>query len=184
MSFWYSSMGEITGNNDDAFNKGFGLIPNGTMVLAKIDAFKYENFQSEKKLKIEWILLDGNFKGQRVFHNIKVFDKDEKTRHKALNMLMLIYKLFNQHPPSEEPTDAELKLFIGKMAGIKILETKPNDEDKIYNFVGEVHSANGFKSMIGEYKINPSSTNKSMPQSALSRQKQHEPFIDDDIPFF
>lgn len=187
MNFWYSEFGEITGNNDDAFNRGFGLIPNGTMALAKIDVFKHESFQSENNLKIEWILTDGDFKGQRVFHKIKVFDQDPKARHKALNMLMLIYKLFNKIPSGEEPpTPEELKTFTGKIAGIKIMETKPNDDGKIYNFVGEVHPANGFKSMTGEPRILSQRRNSSNEEltSALTRQRQHNPIIDDDIPFF
>jgi hypothetical protein len=154
MSFWSSELGELSGKAEDAFNKSFGLIPDGTTALARIMDFKNDSFNGIKTYKIDWLLVDGEFKGQHTFQKIKAFDQDPKVRYKALNMLMLIFKMFNVKPVDDQPpTDAALQAFFNKTAGIKILETKPNDEGKTYNFVGEVHLAEGFKSATGERKV-------------------------------
>ena len=97
MSFWQSDLGEVTGSEDDAFAKSFKQIPDNTLALAKIDSFVNAEYQDNKYLSIDWQLMDGDFKGQKVNQKIKVFgdsrDKDPaKTRHRALNMLKLICK--------------------------------------------------------------------------------------------
>lgn len=155
MSFWESELGEVLGTPDVAFAKEFSHIPNNTMALAKITSF-HNSDQGYKHLEIEWTLTDGAFKGQKVFHKIKAIDaapmdKDPaKTRHRALNMLKLIYQLFNVKPKHTNiPTDQDLAVFEGKIAGIKIRETEPNAEGKQYNWVAEVHNSQGFQCETG-----------------------------------
>ncbi len=158
MSFWESEMGEVTGKAEDAFAKQFSHIPDGTMALAKIESFTNQEHKDSgfKYLNIEWALQDGDFRGQKVQQKLKVYggdkyDKDPaKTRHRALNMLKLLYQLFNMKPKhTNPPTDQDLALFAGKIAGIKIRETEPNEKGKQYNWVAEVHSSQGFKSETG-----------------------------------
>jgi hypothetical protein len=111
MSFWKSEMGEVTGKADDAFLKDFSIIPDGTMGLAKIESFiKIEDKRAGMLYyAIDWQLIAGDFKGRRVTQKIKAFDPDPKARHRALNMLKLIYMLFHTKPASsEEPSDTEL----------------------------------------------------------------------------
>lgn len=158
MSFWNSEMGEVTGKAEDAFAKSFVQIPDGTKALAKIESFTNQEYKDSgfKYLNIEWVLTDGDFKGQKVSQKLKVFggdqyDKDPaKTRHRALNMLKLLYQLFNIKPQhTNPPTDQDLASFGNKIAGILIRETAPNDKGKQYNWVAEVHKTQGFKSETG-----------------------------------
>ena len=148
--FWDSELGEVTGSTADAFAKSFTQIPNGTMALAKIETFMNAEFNGAKYLVVEWLLTDGDFKGQKVQQKLKVFDVDAKTKHRSLNMLKLMYQLFNMKPShANDPTDQDLASFVGKAAGIKIRETEPNDSGKQYNWVAEVHEARGFKCETG-----------------------------------
>lgn len=157
MSFWESELGEVTGKAEDAFTKDmFKTIPDGTMALAKIESFINVDYEGFKYLNIEWLLTDGDFKGFKVQQKLKVFggdknDKDPaKTRHKALNMLKLLYQLFNIKPKhANPPTDQDLASFTGKQAGLKIRETEPNEKGKQYNWISEVHKADGFKCETG-----------------------------------
>lgn len=198
-AFWKSDLGDITGKAEDAFAKQFKRIPENTKALAKINSFVNAEIKDSgfKFLNIEWVLIDGDFKGQKVQQKLKVFggdmyDKDPlKTRHKALNMLMLIYQLFNVKPKhGNPPTDQDLAVFIGKEAGLLIRETEPNAEGKQYNWVGEVHSSKGFKSETGTSIVvthkNPAqSFNGQEPiDSAFNRYNERNPApMEDDIPF-
>lgn len=182
--FWQSDLGEVTGEANDAFAKSFKSIPDGTMALAKIDGFTNEEYMGKKHMQINWVLTDGDFKGLHVFQKIKVFDEDPKVRHRALNMLKLIYNMFEQKPKSSAPPmNDDLLVFVGKPAGIKIQETEPNDQGKVYNWVSEVHPAKGFKCETG-VSVEVTHTRK-QPESAFDRhrQAQAQQDMEDDIPF-
>ena len=192
--FWSSELGEITGNASDAFAKSFTQIPDGTMALAHIETFINAEFNGNKYLSIDWVLTDGDFRGQKVNQKLKVFgdmrDKDPaKTRHRALNMLKLIYQLFNTKPKhANPPSDQDLSVFIGKEAGIKIRETEPNDQGRQYNWVAEIHDKKGFKCETG-ISVVVTHTNTSFSKepidSAFNRQSSLPMSADlsDDIPF-
>ncbi len=193
MSFWESDLGAVTGNAADAFAKTFTQIPDGTMALARIDAFINAEYQGDKYLSIDWVLTDGDFKGQKVNQKLKVWGdskaKDSaKARHRALNMLKLIYQLYNVKPAhSGDPSDQDLGVFKGKVAGIKIRETEPNHEGKQYNWVAEVHDAKGFVCETG-VSVVVTHTNKQYAQepmdSAFNRQSALPVSApDDEIPF-
>jgi hypothetical protein len=194
--FWSSDLGEITGNAADAFAKSFTQIPDGTMALAKIESFVNAEYNGNKYLSISWLLTDGDFKGAKVEQKLKVWgnprDRDPaKTRHRALNMLKLLYQLYNIKPKhSGEPTDQDLSVFMGKIAGIKIRETEPNDQGRQYNWVAEVHDAKGFKSETGitlvvTHTNNQFSHETSRVDSAFSRNPnvQNNNLDDEEIPF-
>lgn len=158
MSFWESELGDITGKSEDAFAKQFTQIPDGTKALAKIESFTNQKHKDSgfQYLNIEWALQDGDFRGQKVQQKLKVYggdqyDKDPaKTRHRALNMLKLLYQLFKIKPKDgNAPTDQDLASFSGKIAGLKIRETEVNDKGRQYNWVAEVHASQGFKSETG-----------------------------------
>lgn len=158
MTFWESELGDVTGKSEDAFAKQFSQIPDGTKACAKIETFTNQEYKDSgfKYLNIEWVLTDGDFRGQKVQQKLKVYggdqyDKDPaKTRHRALNMLKLLYQLFNIKPKhTNPPTDQDLAMFHGKIAGIKIRETAMNEKGKQYNWIAEVHPSTGFKSETG-----------------------------------
>lgn len=196
--FWISDLGEITGKAEDAFAKTFTQIPDGTMALARIELFINAEFNGNKYLNITWLLTDGEFKGAKVEQKLKVYgdqrDKDPaKTRHRALNMLKLIYQLYNTKPKhANPPTDQDLAVFHGKAAGIKIRETEPNDQGRQYNWVAEIHDPKGFKCETG-VSVTVTHTNTQYGQttlttldSAFSRSGYHTqdpgPNLDD-VPF-
>jgi len=192
--FWESDLGEVTGNAADAFAKTFKQIPDGTMALARIDNFINAEYEGNKYLSIDWILTDGDFKGQKVNQKLKVFGDPRavdsaKARHRSLNMFKLLYQLFHMKPKhAGEPTDQDLALFNGKIAGLKIRETEPNHEGKQYNWVSEVHEAKGFKCETG-ISVIVSHTNVQHKQGTLdSAFSRNEPdgrngSLDDDVPF-
>lgn len=191
MSFWNSELGDVTGSSGDAFVKELPKrVPDQSMALAKIESFVNEERNGEKYLLITWELTEGDFKGYKVRQKIKVWgdsrDKDPvKTRHRALNMFKLLYQLFSMSPKhGDAPTDADLSLFAGKIAGLKIRETEPNAEGKQYNWVSEVHDAKGFKCETGT-SIVVTHVNKSYAgvDSALTRNSQISEVKDEDIPW-
>lgn len=182
--FWQSDIGEITGKAQDAFAKTTTSVPNNTLALAKIVNFTNDEFQDSKFLNLEWELIDGDFKGSKISQKLKVFDAEAKKKHRALNMLKLIYQLFNITPThSNAPSDSDLAIFKLKTAGIKIQETEPNENDRTYNWVSEVHTASGFKSETGAKLVVTHKPQNDNLESAFSRNPRPEPNLVDDIPF-
>lgn len=194
--FWESELGEITGSAADAFAKFKTQIPDGTMALARIESFVNDEYEGNKFLTIEWVLTDGDFKGAMVQQKLKVYGdplaKDPvKARHRALNMLKLIYQLFNTKPKhSNPPTDQDLAVFNGKCAGLKIRETEPNSNGRQYNWIAEIHDIKGFKCETGVSLVvthtNVQQSNTQGPlDSAFDRQSSlpTDTSMDEDIPF-
>ncbi len=192
--FWESEVGEVTGNPADAFAKTFTHIPDGTMALSRIDGFTNAEYNGNKFLSIDWTLTEGEFKGSKVEQKLKVFGdpmaKDQaKARHRALNMLKLIYQLYNIKPKhAGDPSDQDLAIFVGKTAGIRIRETEPNDQGRQYNWVAEIHDAKGFKCETGTSltvtHVNTPTHVQGTLDSALSRNaRTQDSEIIDDIPF-
>lgn len=196
MSFWESEMGEVTGKAEDAFAKQFSQIPDGTKALAKIESFTNQEYKDSgfKYLNIEWVLQDGDFRGQKVQQKLKVYggdqyDKDPmKTRHRALNMLKLLYQLFNLKPKhTNPPTDQDLASFSGKIAGLKIRETEQNEKGKSYNWISEVHASQGFKCetgvglpVVAHTAVSSYSSSRSTADDAFNNSP---PAHLDDVPF-
>jgi hypothetical protein len=183
--FWVSELGEIKGNSEDAFTRQFKIIPDNTMALAIIHNFINSKENAPTYLDIEWKLIDGEFKGQIIHQKLKVFNSDEKIRYRALNMFKLLYKLFKLTPKHKNaPSDEDLSHFIGKIAGIKIRETEPNEEGRQYNWVSEVHEAAGFKSETGSKLVITHKINQiNHFDSAFERNSAIPPITQDDVPF-
>jgi hypothetical protein len=184
--FWSSDLGELQGTPEAAFAKTFKVIPDGTCALAKIEGFCEQEKNGVKYYEIDWKLTDGDFKGQHVFQKIQVFDKDSNKRHRALNMLMLVYKLFAVSPKSSAaPDDKELMQFVGKHAGIKTQEWSMEKQDgsgmMSGNWVSEIHPAAGFKCETGvKAEVTHS---RSSVDSAFSRNTKVDDDLDSDLPF-
>jgi len=188
MGFWKSELGQLSGEAADAFTQTIKIIPDGTMAISKIAKFTLQENYGKKYYEIEWELCDGEFKGRRVFQKIHAFDQDSKKQHKALNMMLLLYKTFNLKPTSSEaPSDQDLLIFNGKIAGIKIQEWSMQRDDGTMaegNWVSEVHLPQGFKSETG-IKAEVVHSHISV-DSALGRNprvKNENLDLDDDVPF-
>lgn len=188
--FWTSELGEVTGESKDAFSKDFGTIPNGTMAAAKIDSFIVDEFNGVRFIHIKWELIEGDFKRRKVSQKLKVIDADsrdkdpEKTRLRGLNMLKLIYNLFNIKPNHNNiPSNDDLYIFVGKKAGIQIRETNPNKEGNIYNYVSEVHPYQGFTCETGNAVVVTHRVDSALSRNSNSRTDGVIHGIEDDIPF-
>lgn len=167
MSFWKSEIGEITGNPEDAFSKSFEIIPDNTLALASISKIFKDEMPNTgiRRLKIVWKITSNEYKGNEVNQSLYVFDLDpygkdeqEKLRKhfRHLNMFKILYDVCNMRPShASEPTEEELQEFVGRIAGIKINETLPNDKGNVYNYVSEIHSPKGFTCEVGVKKDVP-----------------------------
>ena len=196
MGFWSSELGELSGKAEDAFTRIFKTIPDNTMAVAKIERFsnvekgsnQYYEKGSNQYYEIDWLLSDGEFRGQHVFQKIHAFDPEPKKRHRALNMMKLLFTMFHVKPKSDgAPTDDDLRVFSGKYAGIKIQEWSMEKKDGSGimegNHVSEVHPAQGFKCETG-VKLEVVHNIQHGVDSALTRNPRGAmDVLDGDIPF-
>ena len=185
--FWHSELGPVTGNLDDIYGKkkNFEDIPDGTAAIAKIISFKNaDDYLGKPILKIQWKITSEDFRNRVIFQNLKVFDAKPETRRRALNIFMLLYRMFDMNPASDEaPTDRELMAFENKHAGIKIGLFVNEEKATSSNFVSEVHPEQDFVCEVGLESVRaPAKT--SHVDSAFSRNKKDcAEFDDSDIPF-
>lgn len=185
MSFWDSELGKISGDAEAAYAKTFTNIPDCTMAVARIQSFTNASYMGNDYLQIQWVLTEGEFAGRHVFHKLYVFDQEPKKRHRFLNLLKLIYQLFNVVPTDNNaPTDQFLRQFENKIAGIKIQLTEPNKETgKQYNWVSEVHSAKGFDCVTGYSPKEIRPAESAFDRDRIRRKAAENEFSEDDIPF-
>ncbi len=180
MTFWNGADGSAEKSHAGSFK----LIPDGTKAPAMIKSFELDEREGyDPVYTVQWKLVDGEFKNQEVRQKIAVFEKDEKKRTRALNMLMRLYKLLQIAPPLDAPTSAQLLEFKGKILGIKIMEwsmSRPDGTIAEGNWVAAVEIADAnFQTETGEKSVRTS-----MPtDSALQRQANAQPLLDGDIPF-
>ena len=186
MSFWNEDQ-PITGNPQDAFTKAFsGTIPDNTMATACIESALNDEYNGIKTIKVEWRLTDGDFKGKHVFQKLKVFDTEPKARHKAKNMLKLLFTMFHvkQLNPDSFPTDQDLAQMVQRHAGIRIQEwvmDMPDGTVGSGNYVSEVHQPTNFVCVTGKHKEAPLVPPKHYGASTTKNAPPE--FIDSDLPF-
>ena len=66
-------------------------IPNNTQVLAYIEDAKIDEYEGVEKVKITWLVLQPEeYKGRKVFQNVKVFNEKPEVAAKAKKMLAAI----------------------------------------------------------------------------------------------
>lgn len=185
MTFWTSPLGsKLTGTPEDSFSASFKTIPSGTTALAKIEKFALQEYMGEQHYQVEWVLTDGDYKGRHIFQKIHAFDKDSTRRHRFLNMLMLIYNMFHVKPKdANPPQDDELRVFIGKHAGILIEEWEKDGRSG--NWVSEIHPVDGFKSITGVSVETSFSHESGGVDSAFDRYNSSKDAVatEDDVPF-
>ena len=123
------------------------VIPNNTKVLFAADTAEWAEYEGDQYINIKWDILNGEYRGRKIFQKIRVKDSDPKKRDKALRMLVAIdtncggglMRL------GTEPTDMDLSVnILGKpMHGmLKVWKlTDENGEVKEGNWVAAVSSA-------------------------------------------
>lgn len=187
--FWNSGSGtKITGEAKDAFIADFTTIPEGTCAEAMIKSFtlvekenKFSN-KNDRFYEIKYKLLSGDYKGREVAQKIKCFDGKPEQIDRALNMLMLVMKLCDFKPlTNEAPQDLELLPMLNKILSIKIGEWSMPKADGSGmmdgNFIREVHASGG---LVTETGIKAEVVHRPT-DSALQRNKMPE--LDSDLPF-
>lgn len=111
-NFWEKTDEEkaATKGSYDA-DEGFEPLPDGTQVVALIDEAKWDVYDNNPEhMSLKWEIIEGEYKGRKIFQKIQIKSNEEKKRTKARMMLTAIddncgEKLFTL---GHEPTDSEL----------------------------------------------------------------------------
>ncbi len=181
----------VSGDAGDAYIKTMAdVLPNNTMALATVVKCLNASFNGSDYINVEWLLSDGEFKGQHVFQKLHVYDANPDRAIKARNMLKLMFVQGNVKPAdSKPPTDTVLAGLVGMAAGIRLQEWSmqlENGNQGHGNFVSEVHPVAGFVCETGKYRdFKPVAPKYAGVESALTRNPRGGVSVelDDDIPF-
>lgn len=168
MSFFNLSDGskvESTTEAEVSSGSGFDPIPDGTVLKAMVEDAKWKdaNEYNNRLISLTWLVLDGEFKGRKVFHNIKICDTDAKKKDSALRMFIAVDanaggKIFAS---GKEPTDYEMMAALANKpmtirARVWEMEDKEGNK-RSGNWVDQVGSASGAKKPAPK-KEEPAST--------------------------
>lgn len=145
MSFWTKEQQQSASGS---FEMGGGsLIPENTNLLAAIDEIGWRTYEGDRYINARWVVLDGDYKGRKVFHKIKVEDGDEAKADRAKRMLLAIDanaggKLAKL---TQEPSDQDLMgALLNKPMVIKVGIWETNN-GKSGNWVMAVSPSGGAK---------------------------------------
>lgn len=72
-------------------------IPEGTQVIALATEAGWEEYQGENFIKVTWEVVQGEHKGRKVFHKLKLEEPDSSKREKAIRMFAAIDSNFGGH---------------------------------------------------------------------------------------
>lgn len=90
-NFWNIKFEDENLGNFDAGGGDFDPIPAKTQVLALPCEVKWDTYEGESYISIQWnILQPSEYKNRRIFQKIKIMQTDAKKREKALKMLAAI----------------------------------------------------------------------------------------------
>jgi hypothetical protein len=90
MSFWSVSNGEISSTGEFEIGGELEPIPDGTNLKACIDEIGWESWEENTYIKARWTVLDGEYKGRKIYQKIRAQDSDQSKRDKAIRMLAAI----------------------------------------------------------------------------------------------
>ena len=68
----------------------FKPIPADTQLRSVIDEAKWDSYNDESYISLRWSVIDGEFKGRKIYHKIKVLDQDPAKSNRAKAMLAAI----------------------------------------------------------------------------------------------
>lgn len=132
MSFFKKSTGEVATTITTFDQSAPELIPDNTTLHCVIKEAKI-NISTEygDSLQVQWqCLAPAQYKDRVVFQSVKIFDKDDKKRDKAIDMFAAIDtnatggKLLAS---GQEPTSQALTAWQGKQMLIKVMVWEMND---------------------------------------------------------
>lgn len=165
MSFFTTSDNQTIQSQGQFELGGSEPLPDNTQVIAAIDEAKWDDFDGDRFISLRWTVLDGEFKGRKVFQKVRVLDADTKRADKAKMMLAAI------------DTNAGGALMA---AGVE-----PDDVSLSINLTGKPMML-----LLGVWELNGGSGNwvKKVSASggtkpAQQAQQTQEPSFDEDIGF-
>ena len=111
MSFFDFGNEQENNGNFEAGSGDFSPIPKGTVVNVIAEEVKWKEFNSDPEfVEVKWTIVDGEYKGRKIFQKIHTQSNDPQKATKAQRMLGAIN--FNAKGGlenlSHKPTDAEL----------------------------------------------------------------------------
>jgi hypothetical protein len=190
--FWNNGSGKpITGELKDAVAADFSVIPNNTMALAKITRIelveKDTDYGHQKYYEFTWKIVSDEFINREVTQKVKCFVGTPTAIDRGLNMMKLLMKLCGvEITHDHEPSSKDLSPMLGKVLGIQIREWALPGKDGVMmegNHVGEVHSKDGFKFVMGHKMESRQPSNTSTSNVGSAHEKALHDGLDDDIPF-
>lgn len=151
MSFWDTEECTITKDSASTIAElscGFEVIPDGTVVVAAPLSAEWKepsDFYPNRVIKIQWAVVDGEYKNRHIFHNVKVEDDKPSIREKHLKMLAAIDANSGGRMLSSdrEPTDADLQSICNKPMELRLRVWEKNGKDG--NWVEAVFPVGGGK---------------------------------------
>lgn len=167
MSFFTTSDNQTIQSQGQFELGGSEPLPDNTQVIAAIDEAKWDDFDGDRFISLRWTVLDGEFKGRKVFQKVRVLDADTKRADKAKMMLAAIDTNAGGAlmAAGVEPDDVSLSINLtGKpmMLLLGVWELNGNSG----NWVKKVSASGGDK-----------------PSQQAQQAKTQEPSFDEDIGF-
>ena len=133
MSFFDFGNEQENNGNFEAGSGDFSPIPKGTVVNVIAEEVKWKEFNADPEfIEVKWSIVDGEYKGRKIFQKIHTQSSDPQKATKAQRMLGAIN--FNAkgglEKLSHKPTDSELTnaLTFKKMA-LKLEVWKMDQDD-------------------------------------------------------
>lgn len=131
MSSFFQRFNKATGSKEATEVKQFETIPGGTVArvaIVKAELKQHERYGNSYNFGLK--LQDGEFKGQTVFHNVKVFDANEKKADRAMEMFRRYYNIcgIEIQCSGDFPQTYELSHFLGKEL-VATISMWQSDED-------------------------------------------------------
>ena len=92
MNFFTTSDNQAIQTNQ-SFDLGggdFEPIPENTQLKVVIDEAKWDEYEGDRYISLRWMVIDGEFKGRKIFHMVRVLDGNTTKADKAKKMLAAI----------------------------------------------------------------------------------------------
>lgn len=146
MSFWDLSDGNKAEELSEFDSQFVELIPDNTSAIACIDSAEWKEHQNQRYINLSWTILDGEYKGFKLFQKVRVRDENAKKRDKAIRMLAAIDMNAGGglRKLEQEPEDLDLSMMLSnKVMGIKVMTWEMDGSSG--NWVSMVQSSEAAK---------------------------------------
>jgi len=111
MSNFWEKMETIETTGSFESSAGFDPLPDGTQVVAVVDDAGWDSYEDGPiYINLKWEIIDGEYKGRKIYQKVRVNDDDAKKAEKNQRMFLAIAKNAGGGllKIGREPTDQEL----------------------------------------------------------------------------